>query len=189
MFFRTRQCTRVHPLGVQKRAKLEKRNVFGHIDKFWKGHDAQIKKNARKNVYLGFIFIPEKYVFRVCFESPFTRMISSLRYKCPPGIFYKTDNKTYMPYNTWDGGMNEACIFCCSAKCIGCALFKSLNWVLFFWKWYTGEWEIGEKIGMEKVRFSRSSRHIYVRFCQDYPGHWTVTKRAGLMFVEFLIKY
>ena len=25
-----------------------------------------------------------KNVFRVCFESPFTRMISSLKYKCPP---------------------------------------------------------------------------------------------------------
>ena len=32
------------------------------------------------------IFIPEKYVFRVCLESPFTRMISSLKYKWgPPG--------------------------------------------------------------------------------------------------------
>ena len=29
-------------------------------------------------------FVPEKYVFRVCFESTFTRMISSLKYKCPP---------------------------------------------------------------------------------------------------------
>ena len=43
----------------------------------------QFKKNACKKAYLGFIFIPEKYVFRVCFESPFTRMISSLKYKCP----------------------------------------------------------------------------------------------------------
>ena len=63
----------------------KKRYVFGHIDKFWKGHDAQIKKNTCKNAYLGSIFIPEKYVFRVCFESPFTRMISNLKYKCPPG--------------------------------------------------------------------------------------------------------
>ena len=45
--------------------------VFGHIDKFWKGHDGQIKKNACKNTYLGSIFIPEKYEFRVCFESFF----------------------------------------------------------------------------------------------------------------------
>ena len=58
--------------------------VFGHIDKFLNRHDAQIKKNASKNAYLGSIFIPEKYVFRVCFENPFTRMISSLKYKCPP---------------------------------------------------------------------------------------------------------
>ena len=34
---------------------------------------------------------PEKYVFRVCFESPFMRMISNLKYKCPPppGRAYK----------------------------------------------------------------------------------------------------
>ena len=32
---------------------------------------------------LGSIFIPEKYMFRVCFKSPFTRMISSLKYKVP----------------------------------------------------------------------------------------------------------
>ena len=85
LFFRTRQCTRVHCLGVQKRAKLKKGCVFCHIDKFWKGHDGQIKKNTCKNPYLGSIFTPENYVFRVCFESPFTRMISSLKYKCPPG--------------------------------------------------------------------------------------------------------
>ena len=38
-----------------------------------------------KNACLESIFIPEKYVFGVCFESPFTRMISSLKYKWPPG--------------------------------------------------------------------------------------------------------
>ena len=67
-----------------KTCKIGKKGVFGHTDKFWNGHDAQIKTNTCKNVYLGSIFIPEKYVFRVCFESPFTRMISSLKYKCPP---------------------------------------------------------------------------------------------------------
>ena len=73
---------------MQKRAKLEKKGcVFGHTDKSWKGHDGQIKKNTCKNTYLGSIFIHEKYVFRVCFESPFTRMISSLKYKWPLGIF------------------------------------------------------------------------------------------------------
>ena len=67
-----------------KMCKIGKKRVcfFGHADKFWKIHDAQIKKNTCKNAYLGSIFIPEKYVFRVCFESPFTRMISSLKYKC-----------------------------------------------------------------------------------------------------------
>ena len=69
-----------------KTCKIGKKGcVFGHIDKFWKGHTGHIKKNAYKNVYLGSIFIPEKYVFRMCFESPFTRMISSLKYKWPPG--------------------------------------------------------------------------------------------------------
>ena len=68
-----------------KTCKIWKKGyVFGHIDNFWNGHDAQIKKNACKNEYLGSIFIPEKYVFRVCFESPFTRMISNFRYKWPP---------------------------------------------------------------------------------------------------------
>ena len=63
------QCMRIHRLEVQKRAQFEKKGcVFGHIDKFWKGHDGQIEKNTCKNAYLGSIFIPEKYVFRVCFE-------------------------------------------------------------------------------------------------------------------------
>ena len=47
------------------------------------GKDLTHKKNAIKNAYLGSIFIPEKCVFRVCFEKTFTRMISSLKYKCP----------------------------------------------------------------------------------------------------------
>ena len=38
--------------------------------------------------HLGFS-VYKKYVFRVCFESPFTRMISSLKYKWPPGIISK----------------------------------------------------------------------------------------------------
>ena len=51
---------------------------------FGKNMTDKLKKNACKNAYLGSIFIPEKYVFRVCFESPFTRMISNLKYKWPP---------------------------------------------------------------------------------------------------------
>ena len=71
-----------------KTCKIGKKgHVFGHFNKFWKGHDAQIKKNACTNAYLGSSSIPEIYVFRVCFESPFTRMISSLKYKWPPGFW------------------------------------------------------------------------------------------------------
>ena len=64
--------------------KIGKKGVFLVIDKFWKGRDEQIEKNACRNAYLRSIFMPEKYVFRVCFESPNTRMISSLKYKWPP---------------------------------------------------------------------------------------------------------
>ena len=64
--------------------------VFGHCDNFWKGHDGQIKKSACKNAYVGFIFVPEKYLFRVCFESPSTRMISSLTSTSPGGISNQT---------------------------------------------------------------------------------------------------
>ena len=60
--------------------------VFGHIDKFWKGHDGQIKKNACKNVYLGYIFIYEKYVIRVLFVCPWTSLIPPLAIPVPhPG--------------------------------------------------------------------------------------------------------
>ena len=58
--------------------------VFGHMTNFGRDMTDKSKKNACKNAYLGSIFIPEKYVFRVCFESPFTRMISNLKYKWPP---------------------------------------------------------------------------------------------------------
>ena len=43
------------------------------------------------------------------------------------------------------------------------------NWVLFFRKWYTDGWEIWQKIGIEIVRFSRSGRHIHVRFWWKNP--------------------
>ena len=70
--------------GVQNVQNWKKGYVFGHIDKFWKGHDAQIKNLKRIQKRVESIFIPEKYVFRMCLESPFTRMISSLKYKFPP---------------------------------------------------------------------------------------------------------
>ena len=43
------------------------------------------------------------------------------------------------------------------------------NWVLFSRKWYTDGWEIWQKIGIEIVRFSRSGRHIHVRFWWKNP--------------------
>ena len=68
-------ATRTSLRGV-KACKIGKNScVFGRSDKVWKGHDGQnnYNKNACKNAWRS-IFIPEKYVFRGCFESPFTRI-------------------------------------------------------------------------------------------------------------------
>ena len=45
-------------LGVQKRAKLVKRVCFWSYDKFWKGHDGQIKEKRM-----------QKHVFKVYFHT------------------------------------------------------------------------------------------------------------------------
>ena len=61
--------------------------VFGHLDKFRKEHDRQIKKNACKKAYLGSFFIPEEYVIRVLFVSPWTSLIPPvLQFEWPPGF-------------------------------------------------------------------------------------------------------
>ena len=44
----------------------------------------KLRKNACKNAYLGSIFIPEKYVIRVLFVSPWTSLIPPLPFECPP---------------------------------------------------------------------------------------------------------
>ena len=59
---------------------------------FRKGMTDKLKKNACKIAYLGSIFKPEKYVFRVCFESPSTRMVSNLKYKWPPDVLSTADS-------------------------------------------------------------------------------------------------
>ena len=93
MFFRSRQCTRVYRLGVQKHPKLEKKGCVFLVmaTNFGKdmthNYQKKKKKKKKKNMYLGSIFIPWKYMLRVCFESPFMRMISSLKYKCLPQKF------------------------------------------------------------------------------------------------------
>ena len=44
------------------------------------------------------------------------------------------------------------------------------NWVLFFPQLYTDGWVIVRKIGIEKVKFSRSSRHIHAQFGESIPS-------------------
>ena len=53
------------------------------VTNFGKDMTDKLRKRMQKRVFRVY-FVPEKYVFRVCFKSPFTRMISSLKYKCPP---------------------------------------------------------------------------------------------------------
>ena len=79
-----------------KTCKIGKKGcVFGHIDKFWKGHDGQIKKNVCKNAYLGSIFIPEKYVIRVLFGCPWTSLIPPFAIRVAHGesVPFRTPNR------------------------------------------------------------------------------------------------
>ena len=67
--------------------KIGKKGVFLVIlTTFGKDEMDKLRNMLAKTCrpYVEFIFIPEKYVLRVCFESLFTRMISSLKYKWPP---------------------------------------------------------------------------------------------------------
>ena len=95
--------------------------VFGHIDKFWKWHERQIKKNACKNIYLGSIFIPEKYVIRVHFVSPWTSLIPHLAIRvAPPGHFDpgmglklgRYLGFLHNQYNRVSSGAYVTCIYC-----------------------------------------------------------------------------
>ena len=51
-----------------KMCKIGKKGVFLVLATNF-GKDMTDNKNACTNAYLGSTFIPEKYVFRVCFES------------------------------------------------------------------------------------------------------------------------
>ena len=84
LFFRTRRCMCVHPLGVQNHAKLEKRVCFCLFCKFGKAHDGKIQeKNMQKCIILRVYFNIWKNMLTVCFASPLTRMISTPKQKCP----------------------------------------------------------------------------------------------------------
>ena len=69
-----------------KTCKIGKKGMFLVI---WQilGKDMtdKIKKNACKNAYLGSIFIPEKYVFRVCSEILLRRWYPTWNTSGPPG--------------------------------------------------------------------------------------------------------
>ena len=48
LFFKTRQCTRVHRLGVQKRAKFEKRVFLVTLTNFGKDIADNLRKTHAK---------------------------------------------------------------------------------------------------------------------------------------------
>ena len=51
-----------------KTCKIGENGVFfGHVHKFWRGHDIteKTRKKSLRNAYIGHIFIPWKYVLRV----------------------------------------------------------------------------------------------------------------------------
>ena len=60
------------------------------------------------------------------------------------------------------------------------------NWVLFFFEWYTDGWVIVRKIGIEKVKFSRSSRHIHKQFWWKHPSGNLVRYRKLCTFLIIL---
>ena len=73
--------------------------------------DRQIKKNACKNVYLGSIFIPEKYMIRVLFVSPWTSLIPPLAIRVAPraashmlSIQFQVCGDVFRPSSCWAGG-------------------------------------------------------------------------------------
>ena len=69
-----------------KMFKTRKKAVFlaMFIIFFKKKKDGGHLRASMQKVKQGSIFMAGKYMFRVCFENPFTRMISNLKYKWPP---------------------------------------------------------------------------------------------------------
>ena len=64
----------------------EKKVCLGHVDKFWKGHDGQIKKKRMQKTHIWGLFSYLKNTCLVCVLKVLlvTRMITSLKYKWPP---------------------------------------------------------------------------------------------------------
>ena len=59
-------------------------------------HDGQIKKEPeKKNMYFGFVYPPGKYMLRVCYESLFRRMRSTLKCKSLPPLLVKLNQSHY----------------------------------------------------------------------------------------------
>ena len=84
LLFRTRQCTRVHSLGVQNVQNWKKRVCFGHSGKFWKGHGGQIKKDACQNAYLGSISYLKNTCLGCVLKVFLRGWYPAWNYKCTP---------------------------------------------------------------------------------------------------------
>ena len=59
------------------------------------------------------------------------------------------------------------------------------NWVLFFRKWYTDGREIRQKVGIVKVRFSRSGRHIHIKV-HSISSKILLLLQSFPLFIRFL---
>ena len=83
-----------------KTCKIGKKSVLLVIVAYFGKDKLTTKKTACKNVYLGSIFKPETYVFRVHFARLFTRMIPSLNCKCPQGFFRGQNHIRFFFFHT-----------------------------------------------------------------------------------------
>ena len=163
----------------------------------------QSKKNACRNTYLGSIFISEKYVFRVCFESPFTRMISSLKYKWPPreksmgslserwpltfGPKFKrlmNENLTYYVFSGGGGGATDL-LTSSSYKILSQRCFFPLT--LKFWNFFTQKPQIFQNLRKVSIILDKRCNFLpnwllFLQFVSKRPQFLRLCQQRTLYF-------
>ena len=184
--------------------------VFGHIGKFWKGHDGQIEKNACKNAYLGSIFIPEKYVIG-CFLCVHGRAwYTLLPFECPPpGTLYRglwkatilspsqppllTPKPPLPPPHFWKVWLHPCCGALSHQGAIillpnrGSYLKKNAGGHRFFLKKQAGEWSGGYKFywkfGQWNKYFLRVGVSCFFNILAHGQGHniWSSSRGSEIL--------